>query len=1262
MRSLPNTLIYLVIWITLVILTLTFITTFHVKNKSISSDKGIYRNSLRKDAEKIEQHINYLRGISQIAAESLQLQLNQPSGTARSEDATILMTGLLNKIAQIDNVKAAYYLDRSGTCRYSSRADFIGKNYGFRPYFKDSMAGTESLYIARGVTSGKNGIYYGRAVIKDSSKIGVLVIKIDPAYLGMSAALSVFQDHQPETGQLLYGIASTDNGILVDAHSDHLYSLADLSTQLKKTLTRNRQFPITAITSLNFPSDTWERLKGSPVLTDVRNAAGRSFHLFSRPLLGGKLYYLHVVDATWFQHAYQPVSSNLRALLKLLGIFTVLLIIFLFLLQRQNREIGQTANHLQKEIAENRARQKKFEKIINHTPAGFWVIDPETSCILEVNEALCEMLDRPAEELLGQQVTDILPRHALKEAIEQHDPFNSDHSCTLETSIPTREATLPVTIISSTFTEDGRSYRFAFLIDESQKRQHEEQLQLFSKAVEQSGSSIVITNPTGFIQYVNKQFCLNSGYSYEEAIGSHTRILQSGTHDRAFFQELWQTISSGQTWHGRIQNRRKDGSLFWEEMSISPIFDHNAHISHFIAIKEDITKRKALEEQLEETATELNLIIEYAGLAIAIFANHQVIRANSTALDMFGYTQEDVHRGLPSSKFFPDADTYNKRMAEIEACYTQGRIFQTDQLLRRADGTQFWCRITGNIIDKDHPERGAVWIVEDISQRKKMEAQMIEAKEAALAASRTKDAFIANLSHEIRTPLNGIIGILRLMVDMELDSELINMLRAAKSSGDHLQDLLNGLLDLSKMEAGQMTLEERPFKPRDIITQVRDMFQVQASDRNIQLKTHVSDLVPAQLIGDSLRIRQIITNLVGNAMKFTEQGTIAFGLDAELQSADTIRLIGVVQDTGIGIPADRLHTIFHSFSQAHDNRGPRFGGIGLGLNICKKLCHLMGGDITVSSTMGQGSRFTFNILCKTAVIRDNGPIRVEYGRADDTSQVSVLLVEDSRINRDVGRMTLEKTGCQTMTAIHGRNALEIMAANRFDLIFMDIQMPHLDGLTATRVIRHLEQDMHAPVDLDHVLLEHLQRFIRGTYTPIIALTANALPSDRRRCLESGMDDYLSKPLHPDTIVEVVDRFCQKKLAQPQKAKNRPSGKHPSSRLDLETVRTHLTELYSFDEDQINQLLASSRSQLQNTLRSLQAAARANDMEQLAEVAHKLKGSLLSFGLDHLANQARQIEKQAHAGTSGSFPDHLQNLQKAIKSLLDKMGQNSEHNR
>ncbi len=501
----------------------------------------------------------------------------------------------------------------------------------------------------------------------------------------------------------------------------------------------------------------------------------------------------------------------------------------------------------------------------------------------------------------------------------------------------------------------------------TKEKQTEQKVTQLSKAIEQSPASIIITDTKGNIEYVNSKFTEISGYTFDEIKGRNPRIFQSGYTSAKEYTRLWQTITANEEYHGEILNRKRNGDLHWESIQISPIKDEDGKIVNFLAIKEDITDRKKSDLEI----LKLSVAIEQNPASVIITNTDGIIEyVNRKFVAVSGYSKEElIGRVLRILKpnHTPDEvyiDIWNNLFA--------GKEWRGEHQNRKKSGEKYWESVLISPIKSTEGKiTNYIILSEDISERKQMEIDLIHAKERAEESDRLKSAFLANMSHEIRTPLNSILGFSDLLTSHELDDEsrkeFVNLIN---SSGNNLLNIINDILDISKIEAGQITLNYIEFSPQILISKIQREYLIKAIDKGIELRTAPENADQDYMIfSDEMRIKQVLINFIGNALKFTNSGYIEIGVKLENSSVQFH-----VKDTGIGIPPEFHRKIFDRFRQVETAQTRKYGGNGLGLAITKNLVELLGGKIWVESKPGSGSTFFFALPASCLVSKNQNRI------------------------------------------------------------------------------------------------------------------------------------------------------------------------------------------------------------------------------------------------------------------------------------------------
>lgn len=633
------------------------------------------------------------------------------------------------------------------------------------------------------------------------------------------------------------------------------------------------------------------------------------------------------------------------------------------------------------------------------------------------------------------------------------------------------------------------------------------ELQLVTKAVEQSKSSIIIIDNRGIIKYCNPEFYTTSGYEIDEVINRDIYLLEDG-HSYNLIRKI---IEEGKPWQGELTSINKSGKKIVELVSISPIINHMNIITEYILVKENITKLKKAQKALSLTEKRYSLLFQTMLQGVVYQdSSGAIIEANPAAERILGLTLDQL-AGRTSvdprwRSLRHDGTDFPGEQHPAMLALKSGHDIEdvTMGVYHPGSNTYKWILVNAKPLFRDGEDTPyqVYTTFYDITRRKMMEERLIDARSRAESSAKSKSTFLANMSHEIRTPMNAIIG----YIDLVLESKNIlkrdkKHLEIARTSAEGLLHIINDVLDLSKLEAGKLVIENRKFNIKDLIKTVSSQLEC-TIPTDIKFHIQFNNDFDYCVIGDDNRLRQVLINLVGNAVKFTKKGFIT--VDVKLHDDEYIHFN--ITDSGIGMTKKQLQNIFDPFNQADNSTARLYGGTGLGTSICKELVTLMGGEISVESKLGIGTHFEFTIpmkltKCGTRCKRECENYKKLQGVCSMNRDESyrILIVEDIDENAQLLKLRLEQQDHVVLINRNGEEAIKTFEKGSIDLIIMDIQMPVMDGLTATRIIREIEGE-------------------REDKTPIIALTASVMPHERDSYLKMGITEVLAKP------VDFIDLF------------------------------------------------------------------------------------------------------------------------------------------
>jgi PAS domain S-box-containing protein len=586
--------------------------------------------------------------------------------------------------------------------------------------------------------------------------------------------------------------------------------------------------------------------------------------------------------------------------------------------------------------------------------------------VADVNEGLSKITGYDREELLDKKIlAGCFNRKCVQRLFQATWPVTSN---SFETNLYKKnKSVIPVEIETRVMMWNDTPLNIAGINDISARKRVEEENLKLSVALDQSANEIIITRKDANVEYVNRSFTNVTGYSSDEIKGKNPRILKSGTHPPSFYKQLWKTLLKGQQWKGEFHNRKKDGTLYWESATITPIINKNGEIIRYIAIKEDITQQKKAEASLRESEEKFrSMVSNIPGVMYrcAFDSDLTVIFISDAVRNLTGYTAEEFQQNqhMTFSRLVHPEDRLRVQES-IHKGIKDHHQFNIEYKIITKQNAVKWISNNGRpAYDEKNNIKWLDGFLFDITERIMVLEELKKAKVSAEEANNAKSEFLANISHEIRTPLNSVLGFTELLESLTADSTQIKYLNSIKASGRTLMMLINDLLDLSKIESGKMTLNYTFFDIRRLLDEIRNVFSLKVAIKGIEYHEEIDRHFPVEIKFDEVRLRQILINLVGNAVKFTHDGVVSIRIKAvggkQYKDKQRIKLEVKVIDTGIGIPEDSFKLIFESFRQHSQLDSRKYGGTGLGLAITKRLVEAMNGRIKLESQVNKGSAFT----------------------------------------------------------------------------------------------------------------------------------------------------------------------------------------------------------------------------------------------------------------------------------------------------------------
>lgn len=742
--------------------------------------------------------------------------------------------------------------------------------------------------------------------------------------------------------------------------------------------------------------------------------------------------------------------------------------------------------------------------------------------------------------------------------------------------------------------------------------------QSYKRLAQQAGPIMYTSSPEGYFTYVNEGVAAITGYQPEEVVGKHySMFLDTRTFNK--LQEYYVAQMKGYQDYSSIQFEiiTRSGEKKWVEQMVSIIRDDNGRVTEFQCIVKELYFSNGRDYRFDYLRDRLEAVVDFTPSMMFIKdMEGRYILVNQRFTDVMQIKKEDIIGRIDADLPYSWASRYAPLDAEV---ISTGNAASMDDTLY-VNGQQVHYYVTKFPLRNAHDEMiGVCGIAHDVTEKKNHIKELVKAQRIAEEARRAQETFLANMSHEIRTPMNGILGMTQLLQqETQLSPRQQEFVAAIHTSATNLLVIINEILDFSKIKAGKLKLDEAPFHLREEIEKAFYPFRIQVQEKNLLFNVRIDERIPSTLIGDKIRLMQVLVNLVENAIKFTPRGSVSVHLYPSAISEEQLQLRIEVADTGIGIAPEKQLYVFESFTQSHSANNRSFGGTGLGLAICKELVEMQGGEINVISDLGKGALFTVELPFRydDSISPEGEKLTPQQMNSKPLLGKSILVVEDNQINQKVAFHALQKGGARVHIVENGQTAVELTLLQSYDCILMDIQMPEMDGYEATRAIRK-----------------------NGINTAIIAMTASALKGEKEKCLEAGMNAYISKPYEQQELFTTILKATGTWIPANQQQLFAMSNTHfkgPDSH--------YLREKVGLDDQEIIQLYQDMLQEFPQKIEILQQHVQQQDWENTFIIAHQLKTLFKLLQFRPATELCESIETDAHlAENLSTIPARVSNL-------------------